>query len=86
MRSILIWTEAELPGLGSAWGIFRVLTEVDEEGSITRELGYDAAGKVVHRHPGEPSRSKHGIFDLVNIAPSNASEMELHQFDQLWSA
>ena len=86
MRSILIWTEAELPGLAIAWGMSQILTEVDEEGSVTRELGYDLDGKAVHRHPGEPTRSKHGIFDMVKIATPVASEMELSGFDRLWSA
>ena len=86
MRQIVIWTEACIEGLADTWGLSRILTEVDEQGTVTRELGYDVDGKVVHRHPGEPTRAKHGVFDLAKIAPSDTSDMEPVEFDRLWSA
>jgi hypothetical protein len=46
MRRILVWTETELTGLGKAWGLSRIITEVDEQGLVTRELGFDADGKT----------------------------------------
>jgi hypothetical protein len=84
MRRILIWTEAEVIGLAETWGLSRILTEVDETGAVTRELGFDGPGNVVHRHPGQPTRTQYGVFDLANIAPSEQTEMELAEFDRLW--
>ena len=55
MGRILVWTEADITGLADAWGLSRILTEVDEEGFVTRELGFNDEGKVVHWHPGEPT-------------------------------
>lgn len=75
-----------MAGLADAWGLSRLLTEVDDEGTITRELGFDVNGNVVHRHPGEPTRAKRGVFDLAEIASSNTSDMEPADFDRLWSA
>jgi YD repeat-containing protein len=86
MRRIMMWTEAEVTGLARAWGLSRIVTEVDEQGMVTRELGYDADGNLVHRHPGEPTRAKYGVFDLAKIAPSEAAVMEPVEFDRLWSA
>jgi hypothetical protein len=86
MRRILIWTEAEIGGLADAWGLSRILTEVDEQGAVTRELGYDKSGNAVHRHPGEPTRAAHGVFDIPEIAPSKATDMEPAEFDRLWKA
>lgn len=86
MRRILSWTETDLTGLAEAWGLSRILTEVDEQGAVTRELGFDADGDVIHRHPGAPTRAKHGVFDLATIAPSDATEMDPAEFDRLWSA
>ena len=86
MPRILEWTEADIEGLRDAWGICRVVTEVDDEGSVTRELGFDAEGSIVHRYPGEPTRAKHGVFDLAKIAPSNRADMEAEEFERLWSA
>lgn len=86
MRRILLWTEAEIAGLADVWGLSRILTEVDEQGTVTRELGYDEAGDAVHRHPGDSTRAKRGVFDLAEIAPSTATDMDPAEFDRLWSA
>jgi hypothetical protein len=69
MPCILEWTEAHITGLGDAWGLSRVVTEVDDGGSGTRELGFDDEANIVHRHPGEHSRAQYGVFDLAKIAP-----------------
>lgn len=85
MRRILVWTEAELTGLGEAWGLSRIVTEVDEKGSVTRELGFDADGNVIHRCPGEPTvTDEYGVFDLAKIAPSDRADLEPEEFDRLW--
>ena len=85
MRRILVWTEAEITGLFEAWGLSRIITEVDEEGLVTRELGYDAEGNLVHRCPGEPRvTDQHGVFDLAQIAPSHRADLDAEEFDRLW--
>ena len=85
MRRILVWTEAELTGLGKAWGLSRIITEVDEQGLVRRELGFDADGNLVHRCPGEPTvTDDYGVFDLAKIAPSDRSDLEPEEFDRLW--
>jgi hypothetical protein len=81
-----MWTETDLTGLAQTWGLSRILTEVDEQGAVTRELGFDVDGNVIHRHPGEPTRAKYGVFDLANIAPGDTTEMDPAEFDRLWSA
>ncbi|GGB64285.1 hypothetical protein [Blastomonas aquatica] len=86
MQRILIWTEAEVIGLVDTWGLSRILTEVDEHGAITRELGFDMSGNIVHRHPGQPTKAKHGVFEFADIAPSGNTEMQLAEFERLWSA
>ena len=62
MPRVLEWTEADIEGLSNSWGLTRVVTEVDDDGSVTRELGFDAKGNLVHRYPGEPSRAKRSGF------------------------
>ena len=75
-----------MEGLHGAWGLSRLLTEVDDQGSVTRELGFDAEGNIVHRFPGEPTRAEYGVFDLAKIGPSERVAMEAEQFERLWSA
>jgi len=85
MRRILVWTEAELAGLREAWGLSRIITEVDERGRVTRELGFDAEGNLIHRCPGEPTvTDDYGVFDLARIAPSDRADLEPKEFDRLW--
>jgi hypothetical protein len=86
MARILEWTEAELSGLGEAWGLSRILTEIRDDGSVAREIGFDVEGKIVHRFPGEPTRAKYGVFDLAKIDASRAGDLEAEEFDRLWSA
>ncbi len=86
MRRILVWTEAELTGLGKAWGLSRIITEVDEKGLVTREPRFDADRNLIHRCPGEPTvTDEYGVFDLAKIAPSDRTDLEPEEFDRLWS-
>jgi hypothetical protein len=85
MPRVLEWTEADIEGLSDSWGLTRVVTEVDDDGSVTRELGFDAEGALVHRYPGEPKRAKHGVFDLAKIGRSDRADMEAEEFERLWS-
>jgi len=86
MPHVIEWTEADIEGLSDAWGLTRIVTEVDDDGLVTRELGFDAGGILVHRHPGEPTRAKHGVFDLAKIASSGRADMEPEEFERLWSS
>jgi hypothetical protein len=89
MARIIQWTEAELSRLGEIWGLLRILTEVADDGSVMRELGFDAEGNVVHRFPGEPTRADYadyGVFDLATIDPSGGADMDAAEFERLWSA
>jgi hypothetical protein len=86
MARILEWTEADIEGLSDSWGLTRVVTEVADDGSVTRELGFDAKGDLVHRYPGEPTRAKNGVFDLATIRRPDRADMENDEFERLWSA
>lgn len=85
MNRILIWTEHEITGLRETWGLSRILTEVDSEGKVTREIGLNEVGDVIHRHPGEPSRAAHGVFDLAKIALSDGLNLDAAEFERLWT-
>ena len=86
MPRILEWTEADIEGLSDSWGLTRIVTEVDDDGSVTRELGFDANGNLVHRYPGEPKHAKHGVFDQANFGRSDRTDMGAEEFQRLWSA
>jgi hypothetical protein len=84
MARILQWTESDISGLMEGWGLSRILTEVGDDGSVTRELGFDLEGNIVHRFPGEPTRAKHGLFDLAKVSASSGSDLNGEEFERLW--
>ena len=87
MPRILMWTESDISGLGKGWGLACILTEVDDEGAVTREIGFDAQARIIHRCPGKPTvTDAHGVFDLAKVGPSRGSDMTPAEFERLWSA
>ena len=86
MRRVLTWSEDEISGLSNAWGLSRILTEVDAEGTVLREIGFDATGNVVHRHPGGPSKASRGVFDGAAVEASATSQVNPTEFDRFWVA
>jgi hypothetical protein len=69
MPSYIRWTEADItpmwPGISEEW------TEVGDDGVVTRELGFDANGKVVHVFPSQ--RFPHGSYGHWDLAPIETS-------------
>jgi hypothetical protein len=85
---ILLWSEEEIGGR-RVEGIDRVLTEVDDEGRILREIGLDTEGRVLHIAPALRGKWRYGIFDLqiidvATLPPRDAVPRE--QFEALWAA
>jgi len=61
--------------------------EIDEAGNVLRELGFGPTGDLVHRHPGEPTVAKYGLFDDQTVmAAACASDIPVDQFEELWRA
>jgi hypothetical protein len=67
----LKWTEKDIKGL-NVDGLSCVYTEVDEKGRVTKEIGVDVKGKIVHKWPG--ADSKFGIYGLFDLAPIDTSK------------
>lgn len=86
MLRIIEWTDAEIEGLEDAWGLTRILTEIDDEGTVRRELGFDSQDNIIHRYPGEPTRAEYGVFDLAKIGPSDRTDIDVAEFELLWRA
>ena len=53
---------------------------------MTRELGFNANGNIVHRYPGEPTRAERGVFDAAKVGASDRVDMDAEDFERLWSA
>jgi hypothetical protein len=83
---ILSWLEDDptpIPGLA------RILTEIDDAGRILREVGVDAAGRVLHIAPALRGPYRYGVFDLqtVDVRSMPAQDaVPRHEFEALWAA
>jgi hypothetical protein len=81
----LRWAESDINKLASD-GIQFLFTEVNSEGRVLREIGFDEAGRVAHRCPGKGKFGTYGLFDLAPIETSNLkSELSSEEFEKLWS-
>ncbi len=82
---IVSFTDEAIDGL-SGLGIAVIYVDLDDDGTTIRELGLDASGAIVHRHPGTPSITRHGLFDLQTVETQERSDshMPADQFVRLW--
>lgn len=86
MRRVFEWSENEIDGLFAAWGLVRILTEVDAHGVVMRELGFDATGGIAHRYPDEASKAERGVFDSATIDAPATCHIDPTEFDRFWLA
>jgi len=84
MSMIIDWGEEQVTGLGKM-GLARIVAEVGDDGFVTRELGFDVDGRLVHRFPGTGPDGTYGLFDLTPIAPSKSGDLPQEQFERLWA-
>ena len=79
------WDEKDVGGLSKS-GLFRLVAEIDDDGVVTRELGFDVQHRLVHRCPGGVGvEGTYGFFDLQRFAPGDHSDLAEEEFDRLWA-
>ena len=68
-------------------GLASLITEVNSQGRVVREVGLNSAGHVVHKCPSEKHRNGvYGYFDLAVIAiDSLRNDLSEDEFSSLWS-
>lgn len=79
----IAWTSDEIQGLEKA-GLVLLWTEIDDNGFVTRELGFDIEGRVIHKVPFGSKRF--GLFDLQVITWSNIDKIKIEpeRFNEIW--
>jgi len=78
----IAWTSDDINGLARI-GICSLWTEVDGNGLVTRELGFDCDGHVVHKVPSGAKRF--GLFDnQVVVVTQNNLCIKPEQFNEVW--
>ena len=77
------WDELSIRNLSEVSGCVRLVTEVAQDGTVLRELGFNAAGVEVHRAPSK--KDAYGLFDLAPIQTTGLeSTIEVVHFHALW--
>ena len=76
------WGREEIKGLPIEWT--RVVTEIDPNGRVLREIGLNTKGEVVHRAPSPINN--HGLFDQVPVDAGPDSDATAEEFEGWWQA
>jgi hypothetical protein len=81
------WNMDEIKGLESISGIVVLYTEVNRDGSVSREIGIDKSGRVVHKFPSTAfQQGEYGIFDNQKVEISqNTPTITRTEFEKAWS-
>jgi hypothetical protein len=84
----LEFDERGVVGLNRESGIVRLLVEADDSGRVTREVGIDAARRVVHRCPDvDFKHGKYGLFDNVPVqSVSGRNDVSKEEFETVWKS
>ncbi len=67
--------------------LVKMFIEIDNSGSVKREIGFNLSGQVVHAYPSRKySYGKYGIFDLATFDMSSIMESQLskEEFEKIW--
>jgi hypothetical protein len=80
------WEDKDIEGLSSFSGTVILYTEIDKDGNVRREIGFDKEGEVVHRCPSEFfPLGQYGIFDNQKVKISDfSSTISKEEFEKLW--
>jgi len=80
------WNEQSIEGLISVAGITIIYTEIDIHGNVCREIGFNAAGELIHKFPSNLYQyGLHGIFDGQKVTISDQKVMiSKNEFEKLW--
>jgi hypothetical protein len=81
-RRYISWERDELHDLPV--GLSRIVTEIDQNGRVLREVGLDAQGEVVHHAPSEADN--YGLFDLVPVDAGPDSDIRVEVFESWWQS
>jgi hypothetical protein len=80
------WPGDDLAGIEHD-GIHRVLTEIDTEGFVLREVDLDPARRVAYHAPARGGPLGYGLFDVVKVDVAGVefrSLMDPREFNRTW--
>ena len=82
---VLLIDEAFASGLAKD-GMHYLWVEVDNDGFVERELGFDEHGRIVHRYPGIGPFGEYGLFDMnkFDVSPVRGGDIEPDEFQRAW--
>ena len=64
-----------------------LLIEVNEDGTVSREVGLNKTDQIIHKYPSKDFRyGRYGIFDLASISLSKDIEDDFTEetFEKYW--
>jgi hypothetical protein len=74
------WTNADIDNMPFK----KLLTEIDQDGKVMREIGLNDKNEIMHKAPSE--KDNYGLFDLQIIEVKNLkNDFTKEYFDSLWT-
>lgn len=81
-KRYISWGREDIGDLPVEWT--RVVTEIDPNGRVLREIGLNTKGGVVHRAPS--ANDNYGLFDQVPVDAGPDSDATAEEFEAWWHA
>ncbi len=81
-KRYISWGREDIKNLPVEWT--RVVTEIDPNGRVLREIGLNTKGEVVHRAPS--ANDNYGLFDQVPVDAGPDSDATAEEFEAWWHA
>jgi hypothetical protein len=80
------WDETDIKGLFSISGSIILFTEMLEDGTVSREIGFDKLGKITHRYPSNYfPHGMRGLFDDQKVHVTDLKgTISKDEFEVLW--
>ena len=80
------WDEDDAQGIQSISGMVVLYTELDNDGNVRREIGFNKSDEVVHRFPSRLYRyGTYGLFDNQKVVIIDGySNVTKDEFEKLW--
>jgi hypothetical protein len=78
--------ETFLTGLAKC-GMHHMWIQIDDEGFVERELGFDNEGEIVHRYPRNGPYGDYGVFEMnkFDVPSLTDNDITSAEFEKAWN-
>jgi len=80
------WDIDSIQNMSSISGMIKLYTEIEDDGSVCREIGINQEGIVIHKFPSDHfKQGKYGLFDNQIVEVKETVSLDKNNFELLWN-